>query len=125
MIWVFLAQPPICFPQAQTSAAVSPHHQPPTTKAQADLKRLTQQLKLSSAQQAKVATILAEQQRDLLHIRYDSSRSPGERFYMMRTVHLNSDQKIRAILDPEQAAKFDQLRPHHSSPSTNPDGEIH
>jgi hypothetical protein len=75
------------------------------------LKRYTEVLSLDSSQQAKVKVILERRQMQLHRVHDDTSLSAVDRFSAMQALHEQSDEQIRRILNPEQASKFEQIRP--------------
>jgi len=75
------------------------------------LKRYTEVLSLDSSQQAKVKMILDRRQVQLRRVHDDTSLSAVDRFSAMQALHEQSDERIRRILNPEQATKFEQIRP--------------
>lgn len=75
------------------------------------LKRYTEVLSLDSSQQAKVKMILDRRQMQLRRVHDDASISAVDRFSAMQALHQQSDEQIRRILNPEQASKFEQIRP--------------
>ncbi|HWX93926.1 MAG TPA: hypothetical protein VNY29_14960 [Terriglobales bacterium] len=75
------------------------------------LKRYTEVLGLDSSQQAKVKMILDRRQMQLRKVHDDTSLSAVDRFRAMQALHEQSDEQIRRILNPEQASKFEQIRP--------------
>jgi hypothetical protein len=75
------------------------------------LKRYTEVLSLDSSQQAKVKVILERRQMQLRRVHDDTSLSAVDRFSAMQALHEQSDEQIRRILNPEQASKFEQIRP--------------
>jgi Spy/CpxP family protein refolding chaperone len=74
------------------------------------VQRLTKKLNLNSDQQAKVKSILDDQQKQFETIRQDSSMSKQDRRAKMMDLHKSSDDQIRAVLNPDQQQKFDQMR---------------
>jgi len=89
---------------------------------------LTKQLKLSSDQQSKVEDILKSEKSQIDSLRSDSSASQEDRHSKMMEIHKSSNEQIRALLDPDQQKKFDEMqskqmeRYHHGgqAPSGTP-----
>jgi Spy/CpxP family protein refolding chaperone len=75
------------------------------------LKRYTEVLSLDASQQAKVKMILDRRQMQLRKVHEDASLSAVDRFSAVQALHEQSDEQIRRILNPEQASKFEQIRP--------------
>jgi hypothetical protein len=98
---------------AQTQSTTGSSHyrrgQLPTLDDQ--LKKLTTELNLDPLQQSNVKAILDRRQIQLMRVRNDASLSAVDRFYAMKAVHEKADEQIRAILNADQASKFDQLHP--------------
>jgi periplasmic protein CpxP/Spy len=93
---------------------------------------LGKQLNLSSDQQAKVQDILKSEKSQMDSLRSDSSVSQDDRRSKAMEIHKSSNEQIRALLDPDQQKKFDEIqskqmeRYHHggqgpgSSPNSPP-----
>jgi len=71
---------------------------------------LTKQLKLSSDQQSKVEDILKSEKSQMDSLRSDSSASQEDRHSKMMEIHKSSNEQIRALLDPDQQKKFDEMQ---------------
>ena len=71
---------------------------------------LTKQLKLTSDQQSKVLDILKSQQSQMEKLRSDSSLSQDDRRSKMMDIRKSSDSQIRALLDPDQQKKWDEMQ---------------
>ena len=71
---------------------------------------LTKQLKLSSDQQSKVEDILKSEKSQIDSLRSDSSASQEDRHSKMMEIHKSSNEQIRALLDPDQQKKFDEMQ---------------
>ena len=111
-------------PQASQGGEQGEHgygrrHFDPTQRTQ----MLTKQLKLTSDQQAKVLDILKSQQSQMEQLHSDSSASQDDRRSKMMDIRKSSDTQIRALLDPKQQKKFDQMlsrqqqwQGHHDAP---------
>jgi periplasmic protein CpxP/Spy len=84
---------------------------------------LTKQLNLSSDQQTKVEDILKSEKSQMDSLRSDSSASQEDRHSKMMEIHKSSNEQIRALLDPDQQKKFDEMqskqmeRYHHGGPA--------
>jgi Spy/CpxP family protein refolding chaperone len=70
---------------------------------------LTKQLNLTSDQQSKVLEILKSEQSDMEKLRSDSSVSQDDRRSKMMEIHKTSGDQIRALLDPNQQKKWDEM----------------
>jgi hypothetical protein len=99
------------YSQTPSGAAVSEAHRRKLPSLGDQLKRYTEVLGLDSSQQAKVKVILDRRQMQLRKVHDDTSLSAVDRFRAMQALHEQSDEQIRRILSPEQASKFEQLRP--------------
>jgi periplasmic protein CpxP/Spy len=74
---------------------------------------LTKHLKLTSDQQPKVLDILKSEQSQMQSLRSDSSMSQDDRRSKMMEIRKSSDDQIRALLDPDQQKKFDEMESRH------------
>jgi protein CpxP len=83
------------------------HHQRPSVDDQ--VKHMTKALNLTTDQQSKVRNILEEQRKQMDQLRADSSLSQDARFGKMHDIHQNSSTQIKALLNPDQQQKFDQM----------------
>jgi len=87
---------------------------------------LAKKLNLTSDQQAKVQDILKSQQSQMETLRSDSSLSNADRHTKMMEIRKSSDDQIRALLDPDQQKKWDQMQsdrgqwPGHNGNNHNP-----
>jgi len=73
------------------------------------VQRLTKKLNLSTEQQAKVKSILDDQQSQAQTVRQDSSLSKQDRHSKMMQLRQTSHEQIRAALNPDQQQKFDAM----------------
>jgi periplasmic protein CpxP/Spy len=71
---------------------------------------LTKQLKLTSDQQPKVLDILKSEQSQMESLHNDASTSQDDRHSKMQEIHKTSNDQIRAMLDPDQQKKFDEMQ---------------
>ena len=71
---------------------------------------LTKQLSLSSDQQSKVEAILKSEKSQMDSLRSDSSASQEDRHSKMMEIHKSSNEQIRALLDPDQQKKFEEMQ---------------
>jgi hypothetical protein len=74
---------------------------------------LTKKLKLTSDQQSKVQEILNSEQSQMETLRSDSSLSREDRRPKMMEIHKASASQIRALLDPNQQKKWDEMQSRH------------
>ncbi len=79
----------------------------PSPKRQ--LKHMTKMLNLTPDQQQQILPVLQDQHRKMKGIWKDSSLSPQQRREQMRTVMMNTHQKVGAILTPEQRQQMKQM----------------
>lgn len=70
---------------------------------------LAERLGLSDEQAEKVRAIRGQQMDDLKAVRDDAALSPEQKREKAQAVNQQANQKIRALLTPEQQPKFDQL----------------
>lgn len=74
------------------------------------LANMTEVLKLSEEQRAKIKPILEEQTKQINAIRADKSIPLEERTAKYQQMRKANHEKIRAAFNPEQAAKWDKMR---------------
>ncbi len=83
------------------------HGQPPS--AEQRLQRMTQQLNLTSEQQQQIKPILENESQQMQTLHQDSSLSQQDRMTKMQSIRQSSATQIKAILNPDQQAKFEQM----------------
>lgn len=71
---------------------------------------LTRHLKLTSDQQPKVLEILKSEQSQMESLHSDNSTSQEDRHSKMMEIHKSSNDQIRALLDPDQQKRFDEMQ---------------
>jgi periplasmic protein CpxP/Spy len=71
---------------------------------------LTKKLKLTSHQQSKVQDILKSAQSQTEAVHQDSSLSQPDRHAKVMDIHKRSNEQIRALLDPTQQKKWDEMQ---------------
>ena len=111
---------PLGYSQTPSGAAVSQPHRRRLPSLEDQLKRYAEVLSLDSSQQAKVKMILERRQIQLRRVHDDTSLSAVDRFSAMWALHEQSDDQIRRILNPEQASKFEQIRPRKQAQPDSP-----
>lgn len=72
--------------------------------------KLTKRLKLTADQQAKVQGILSSQKSQYESLRSDSAVTGADRHSKMMEIRQASDGQIRAVLDPNQQKKWDEMQ---------------
>jgi protein CpxP len=83
------------------------HHQmDPAQRTQ----HLTKQLKLTSDQQTKVQDILTSEKSQMESLHQDTSTPQADKRAKMMDIHKTSDTQIRALLDPTQQKKWDEMQ---------------
>jgi len=82
---------------------------PPRFTPEAQLDRLAQQLNLTDDQKAKIKPILEDQAKQFQTLRDDTSVSPEDRRSQFMQIRENTSKKIRAVLDPDQQKKYDEM----------------
>lgn len=119
---------------AQAPAAAAPSESGPRHARFDPQKRsqmLAKKLSLNSDQQAKVQDILQSQQSDMQKVRADSSLAQADRRAKMMDIHKSSSDQIRALLNPDQQKKWDEMQArqearmehrhkHGQAPAANP-----
>ena len=78
--------------------------------SQAMLDRMTKELNLTSDQQTKIKTILDDQQKQAQTVREDTSLSQEDRMSKMRDIHKSTMEQVKAVLNSDQQAKFDEMQ---------------
>jgi Spy/CpxP family protein refolding chaperone len=99
-------------PQDQAPAAPAPSAQSqgarqfnPDRQVHAMAKRLN----LTADQQQQILPILTDRNQQMQSIRNDSSLSPQDRHAKMAAVREDSQNKIKALLTPDQKTAYDQM----------------
>jgi Spy/CpxP family protein refolding chaperone len=72
--------------------------------------QLSKQLKLSDDQANQIRPIVTEQMNQMAAIRGDSSLAPRDRMAKMMSLRTDTATKIKAILNPDQQAKYDAMQ---------------
>jgi periplasmic protein CpxP/Spy len=70
---------------------------------------LAKHLNLNADQQAKVTDILKSEQSQMESLRSDNSTAQQDRRAKMMEIHKSSNEQIRAVLNPDQQKKFDEM----------------
>jgi Spy/CpxP family protein refolding chaperone len=107
------------FATAQDSAPANPQSQPsqdhggwhhgPQDPAQRS-KELTKHLNLTSDQQTKVQDIFQSEHTQMESLHQDSSLSQQDRRAKMMDIHTSTNSQVRALLDPNQQKKWDEMQ---------------
>jgi len=71
---------------------------------------LTKQLSLTSDQQPKVLDLMKSEQSQMEKVRSDSSLSQDDRRAKMTDIRKSTDDQVRALLNPDQQKKFDEMQ---------------
>jgi periplasmic protein CpxP/Spy len=74
---------------------------------------LGKHLNLTSDQQGKVLDILKSEQSQMQSLHSDTSLSQDDRRAKMMDIHKTSNDQIRALLNPDQQKKFDEMQTRH------------
>lgn len=75
------------------------------------LKMMKEELGLTDAQVEKLRPIMREQTQAMAAVRNDTSLDQQAQRAKMREINQTYQPKVRAVLTPEQQAKFDAMRP--------------
>jgi hypothetical protein len=75
------------------------------------LDQLTQQLSLTDDQKAKVKIVLDARDQKLKDLRADTTLSPEDRRAQMQAIRQDVTAQLKAILTPEQFAKYQKMTP--------------
>ena len=102
---------------------ISGHHG--TMDPDEQLARMTTRYSLTAEQQDQVKPILVSQQHQMQELRKDTSLSSEDRAAKMQTIRRDSNTKIKAVLNDDQKAQFeqDQLRMRHQGEGAGSQGE--
>jgi periplasmic protein CpxP/Spy len=98
-------------PQSAPAGAAPEHwrgHGQPDPAKRTEM--LTKQLGLTSDQQPKVLDILKSEQSQMEKLHSDSSTSPEDRRAKMMDIHKSTNDQIRALLNPDQQKKWDEMQ---------------
>ena len=74
------------------------------------LKMLTEKLKLTADQQAKLKPILEDESTQMKTLHDDTSLAPEDKRAKMKELHESSTEKINAVLTPDQQSKWKQMK---------------
>ena len=94
----------------QTAPSAAPEHGHRNFDPAKRTEMLTKKLNLTSDQQAKVKDILTSAQSQMQGLRADTSTSQQDRRAKMMDIHKSSSDQIRAVLDPTQQKKWDEMQ---------------
>jgi periplasmic protein CpxP/Spy len=89
---------------------------------EAQLERLTTELKLDDKQKARAKTVLEEQIKQMQALREDSGQSPEDRRAKMQSIRQEGNKKMKEILTAEQFKKYEELQAQRG-PQGRPQGE--
>lgn len=77
------------------------------------LQHMTQQLNLTDAQQQQIKPILENQDKQMQALHEDSSLSQQDRMTKMQQIRQDSSTQIKAVLNPDQQQKYQQMMSRH------------
>jgi Spy/CpxP family protein refolding chaperone len=80
------------------------------------LQHMTQQLNLTADQQQKIKPILEEESQQMQTLRQDSSVSGADRMSKMQQIRQGTNDQIKAVLNPDQQQKFEEMQTHRMAP---------
>jgi protein CpxP len=75
----------------------------------AELDSMSQQLNLTEDQKAKIGPLLDDQHKKIMDSKADASLSPEGRKAKSKEIRQNTRQQIRALLNPDQQKKLDEM----------------
>jgi len=87
------------------------HHGMPSVDER--VQHLTKMLNLSTDQQAKVKSIFEDQQNQMASLKQNTSMSQEDRRAKFQAIHQDTHQKIQALLNDDQKAKFEEIKAQH------------
>jgi periplasmic protein CpxP/Spy len=94
--------------------------------------RLSQKLNLNADQKTKVTDIFKSEQAEMQKIHADASLAQGDRRSKMMDLDKSSNDQVRALLNPDQQKKFDEMlarreqwtkNRHQGPPAATPDSD--
>lgn len=99
-------------PQADDAGGPPPphggmHHGPMSPDQ--ELAHMTKSLGLSTDQQSQIKPILQDRQTQMMQIHQNSSLSRDDKMTQMKALDDSSNQKVEAVLDDQQKAKFERM----------------
>lgn len=83
---------------------------------------LSQALSLNDDQKAKVLSIYEDQDKQMSALRSNSDMSRQDRRTQMQQIHAKTETQIKALLNPDQAQKYDEMQQkmsHHHKAGSN------
>lgn len=102
------------------------HHGRGMPSAQDRTDHLSQALNLNDDQKAKVLTIYQDEDKQMSSLRSNSDMSRDDRRAQMQQIHEKTGTQIKALLNPDQAQKFDAMQQkmghHHKGGDNNSGG---
>jgi periplasmic protein CpxP/Spy len=75
-----------------------------------EVQRLSKRLNLTDDQKNQIKPILADRQQQMRNLMQDSSLQPNDRHEKMRSIMEDTSNKVKAVLNDDQKAKFDQMQ---------------
>lgn len=96
-------QPPAAGADVQTEK-----RQPPTPEKVVD--RMASKLNLTADQKQQLLPIITERQQKMQALRNDTSMRRGQKRRAMKQIFQDSDQKITAILNPDQQKQYTDMK---------------
>lgn len=81
--------------------------------ADAMLDHMSQELKLTDDQKAKLKPILENQSKQMRDLRQDTSSSDQDRRAKMKQIHENTMSQVRPILNADQQKKLEEMMSRH------------
>jgi Spy/CpxP family protein refolding chaperone len=100
-------------PQEQAPAASAPQAQTPGQRQfdpNRQVRQMTKKLNLTADQQQQLLPILTERNQQMQAIRNDNSLSRQDRHAKMLAVREDNQNKIKALLTPDQQKAYDQMQ---------------
>lgn len=94
-------------PPPNSGMPMRPHH-PPGPKRQ--LRHLTKVLNLTADQQQQMLPILRERDKQMRAIHENTSLTPQQQHQQMRTLMLDTRQKMEAVMTDSQKQQFEQMQ---------------
>jgi hypothetical protein len=93
------------------------------TSPDRQLARLTKRYNLSTDQQAKIKSILADEQQQTQSMRQDQSMSRQDRMAKMQSLRSDTDMKIEAVLNDQQKQQYEKDRQQTQQREANGGGD--
>lgn len=119
----FAQTAPAATTKARTHQGGKGHHKDPARKADQKAAKMAKELGLSADQEAKIEQLMLARQQETaaFKTKYGADKNAGRA--EMKASHDKYNAQLKAILTPEQFAKFGQLKQAHRGHGQMPGGD--